>query len=617
MARDKRVNYDITATDKTKQAVDSVKRNLGEVNSAVTGLKSGFLAIAPALASIGLLRFGKDALDTADNLSKLSQRVGVSVESLSTLRYGAQLSGVSIEELGQGLKKLSVNMLDTQAGTGEARDAFAALGIEVTDARGRLRSSEDVMLDLAERFAGMKDRADKTAYAVKLFGRAGAELIPFLNQGRDGISALTREAERLGLKLDAATAQAAERFNDNMAALGFAAKGAAQAMVNPLLPVLNDIAEAMKRGAMEGGVLKGVFAGLSESALQLSKSLIGDSARAQLGEIDKAIALKTAQLEKAESFRAGGGVDRGRVERLSRDLAELFRRRTVVEGMLDFETPGGLGAQTPPAKKGAPKYQSTEQRNKARAEMEKIAKLQADAEEEFAKESAEAWRYWADYEQREREKDFAADTARMQAWYDWIDREQEEAIEAGRILIENSVSETEKITRKATDVAKEFGLVFKSALEDVILEGGKARDVIRALIQDMARIALRKTVTEPLLGGLGKILEGVDLFGSGPTPVQLSGPFAHGGGFRVAGAGGTDSQLVAFRATPGETVSVQTPGQAGGGRGVTIVQNIHIDARSDFAAIVAAMEQAKALALGEVADLLQRGERGMQYAGAR
>lgn len=38
--------------------------------------------------------------------------------------------------------------------------------------------------------------------------------------------------------------------------------------------------------------------------------------------------------------------------------------------------------------------------------------------------------------------------------------------------------------------------------------------------------------------------------------------FQNGGDFRVGGAGGTDSQLVAFRATPNETVSVRTPGQA-------------------------------------------------------
>jgi tape measure domain-containing protein len=44
--------------------------------------------------------------------------------------------------------------------------------------------------------------------------------------------------------------------------------------------------------------------------------------------------------------------------------------------------------------------------------------------------------------------------------------------------------------------------------------------------------------------------------------------FATGGSFEVGGHGGTDSQLVQFLATPGERVSVETPGQqaAGGGK---------------------------------------------------
>lgn len=42
--------------------------------------------------------------------------------------------------------------------------------------------------------------------------------------------------------------------------------------------------------------------------------------------------------------------------------------------------------------------------------------------------------------------------------------------------------------------------------------------------------------------------------------------FATGGSFLVGGAGGTDSQVVAFKATPGERVDVRTPGQQAAGK---------------------------------------------------
>ena len=72
-------------------------------------------------------------------------------------------------------------------------------------------------------------------------------------------------------------------------------------------------------------------------------------------------------------------------------------------------------------------------------------------------------------------------------------------------------------------------------------------------------------------GGIGGILSGITsllggLFGGGgttPTPLQLSGPFQHGGSFVVGGSGAPDSRLVSFLATPGERVDVLTPAQQG------------------------------------------------------
>jgi hypothetical protein len=67
--------------------------------------------------------------------------------------------------------------------------------------------------------------------------------------------------------------------------------------------------------------------------------------------------------------------------------------------------------------------------------------------------------------------------------------------------------------------------------------------------------------------------------GAGPLPVgpgggvTTAGPFQQGGSFTVGGSGGPDSQLVAFRATPGEPVTV---GGGGGGVSITINNNAPI-----------------------------------------
>ena len=67
---------------------------------------------------------------------------------------------------------------------------------------------------------------------------------------------------------------------------------------------------------------------------------------------------------------------------------------------------------------------------------------------------------------------------------------------------------------------------------------------------------------------------GPDLIGAAMLAIQFAGLFAHGGSHTVGGSGGTDSQTVVLRATPGEVVSVMTPGQAnsgGAGNGGAVV----------------------------------------------
>lgn len=68
---------------------------------------------------------------------------------------------------------------------------------------------------------------------------------------------------------------------------------------------------------------------------------------------------------------------------------------------------------------------------------------------------------------------------------------------------------------------------------------------------------------------------------SGAMEGALLGGFASGGSFRVGGHGGTDSQLVAFRASPDERVTIETPGQRG--RGMSNVFNFNISGNVDRA----------------------------------
>lgn len=261
MAQD-RAQLLITAVDQTKAAFDSIRGNLSKLGDEANRVKGLLAGLGVSLSVAGFVAMIKSAIDAADQLNKLSQKIGISVEALSTLRYAAQLADVDLETLQTSIKTLSQNISEANAGIGDGAEVFKALGISVKNADGSVRSTEDVLLQVASVFSRMEDGAVKSALAVKLFGRNGLEMIPFLNLGADGINRLTAEAERLGLKLTTATAQAAETFNDNLIALKASSSSLSIALANDLLPELVNITSAMREAANEAGILKALWVGL-------------------------------------------------------------------------------------------------------------------------------------------------------------------------------------------------------------------------------------------------------------------------------------------------------------------------------------------------------------------
>ena len=252
----------ITAVDQTRSAFDSIRGNLSKLGDESNRVKGMLAGLGVSLSVVGFATMIKSAIDAADQLNKLSQKIGISVEALSTLRFAAQLSDVSLETLQKGIKGLSQNITEANTGIGDGAQVFDALGISVRNADGSMKSTEAVLLQVADVFANLEDGAVKTALAVKLFGKSGMDMIPFLNQGAAGITQLTAEAERLGLKLTTETARSAEAFNDNLTALKASSSSLGIALARDFLPELTNITNAMREAANEAGTLKALWVGL-------------------------------------------------------------------------------------------------------------------------------------------------------------------------------------------------------------------------------------------------------------------------------------------------------------------------------------------------------------------
>jgi|GEM_PF-709618 len=242
----------ITAIDQTKAAFASAKSNMEGLLASAEKVNGVLAGIGAALSVAALIEAGKSAIDTADSLAKLAQKTGISVEALSLLKPVAEQSGTSLEGLANGLKKLSAAMVDAAGGAQDQIKTFARLNVSVTDTAGKLRPTEAVLLDLADAFAAMPDGAEKSALAVNIFGKTGADLIPFLNQGRSGIEQLRQKFKELGLEISGDTSKAAEKFNDTLDTVKQALSGIALKIAEAVLPGLQAFADALVAIASHG-----------------------------------------------------------------------------------------------------------------------------------------------------------------------------------------------------------------------------------------------------------------------------------------------------------------------------------------------------------------------------
>lgn len=224
-------------------------------------ITDGAKAMGAALAAAFTLDAIKDgvlqAVNFADAMGDMAARTGQSVESLTAMGYAAQFSGSSVETYSAGIEKLSDNIASAAAGNDAAAQMFGRLGVSVRDANGQIRDSNQVLLDLADKVAAMQSPAEKTAAVMDLFGKtAGPELLQLLNQGKDGITALTAEAQQMGAVISTETANQAGQFNDALDRAKIASNGLFLTIGKEVLPVLNSFSSKATDAATSGGVLE-------------------------------------------------------------------------------------------------------------------------------------------------------------------------------------------------------------------------------------------------------------------------------------------------------------------------------------------------------------------------
>jgi phage-related protein/archaellum component FlaC len=244
--------------DKTGKDADSAGGKFEKLGSVVKGIGTAmgaaFVAVGVAAISAGkaLVDMTVEAAAYADEMLTQSTVTGMSVESLQAYSYAADLVDVSLDTLTGSMAKNVKSMASAADGSAKYADAYARLGVSVTDANGNLRDSEDVYWETIDALGRVSNETERDALAMQLFGKSAQDLNPLIAQGSEGIAALTEEAKRMGAVLSEESIEKLGAFDDSVQRLKQGSEAAKRVMGTVLLPQLQTLAD-------EGATLLGDF----------------------------------------------------------------------------------------------------------------------------------------------------------------------------------------------------------------------------------------------------------------------------------------------------------------------------------------------------------------------
>ena len=194
--------------------LNQAQKRLDRFGSQVQSIGAKMVGVSAAMTAPAMLA-AKQYAEYGDNVAKMAKRTGIGAQALSEMAHVAELSGSNMQALERGIRGMQRGMFDAQRGTGEMEDALTTLGMTYDDLQGK--RPDDQFALIADKIAGIADPSIRAGVAMKVFGRAGAELVPMLSLGSQGIAHYRDEARRLGISMSGEAAAGAELLTDMIA----------------------------------------------------------------------------------------------------------------------------------------------------------------------------------------------------------------------------------------------------------------------------------------------------------------------------------------------------------------------------------------------------------------
>jgi hypothetical protein len=155
--------------------LNSATAGMGKLIKTAVGFTATYVGVRQAI------RGGADIINLGADLEHLSDQTGVAVSSLSVMGQAFEDNGVSASKVGKTVNVMQQRIIELSQNTGEAKAAFDLMGISYKDLKDL--APEDQFNLISESLSKVTDPARQSAFAMDIFGKSGAQLLPLFKSG--------------------------------------------------------------------------------------------------------------------------------------------------------------------------------------------------------------------------------------------------------------------------------------------------------------------------------------------------------------------------------------------------------------------------------------------------
>lgn len=460
---------------------------------------------------------------------------GVSLEEFTGALVASVNAFSSGSDQGTAFKTFIQRLTPTSA---EAAAAMAKLGFSAYDANGQMKPLQQIVDELADAMAKLETQQLRNEARVAIFGTDAERMAAALITNRDVMRQVTNETIR----------------NTDVAGKAAMANSGYEGSTKRLNAAIEELAVTIGEAGLTDAMIGSTDA-LAEMVKWMAQAT-KHSADLREAERKRYLLMRAMEAQKNGLPTVDVGADLGKFHPQMSDaaLAKTPWGQSVSAALRDMGFGAGPSAKSgPPGGGGAgggsgPTFSSAD---RAGYFDTQLMRDQATL----------------DYEQA------------MERVSDTVTHTTEQMKEWGEIL-NQSLPDVNDYKLSWQDIADSTADALNSF--SGMLGAINRKDWLGALAQGIQLISRISDMSKAggFGGGFGGVMKGIG---------KLMG-FANGGSFEVAGASGVDRNLVAFRATAGERVTVTKPGQSAGGG--SMIYAPQIDARGADAGAVARIEAA-------------------------